>query len=455
MLGWNLCFDDGERLTDKYIGLSYPASREMNLYFVSWMVNLEYALERGLRHYIAGWTDPGVKALLGARFTATRHVVYVRNPLLRAVARRFSSRFTTDSQWITSRTIRPAPPARRAGHRQFRRRPARRDPAGAERRLARGDPLRLPPGRAAILHSQPDQPHAGPADHGTVFMGSGDFHHLSWPLIERCAAGAPRQPARGGAGQPSRQHALSLGRALRLLGAPRRAAAAGGARARHRHHFRRPGRRACLGTQPGFRLERQGHVLEHRRRYALVALAGPGAALSQLPRPRDAGGGGPPGAGGQADGYLFQHRQGCVLGRRGAHQLGPGRAAARRPEDAGAGLAWPDRRQRCHRRCLGLALPDRVEALAQRRRRPGHRAPGQGTAAMAGAPERVQLADRRIAGRGARAETVLCPRPPWGGARRPPDRRRGGGPCPPRATVRRRVAPAAPHARSSAPSRTR
>lgn len=32
-----------------------------------------------------------------------------------------------------------------------------------------------------------------PADHGTVFMGSGDFHHLSWPLIERCAAG--RAPA--------------------------------------------------------------------------------------------------------------------------------------------------------------------------------------------------------------------------------------------------------------------
>ncbi|AVT00432.1 hypothetical protein C7Y68_18815 [Paracidovorax avenae] len=26
------------------------------------------------------------------------------------------------------------------------------------------------------------------AAHGTVFMGSGDFHHLSWPLIERCIA---------------------------------------------------------------------------------------------------------------------------------------------------------------------------------------------------------------------------------------------------------------------------
>lgn len=27
-----------------------------------------------------------------------------------------------------------------------------------------------------------------PAQHGTVLMGSGDFHHLSWPLIERCIA---------------------------------------------------------------------------------------------------------------------------------------------------------------------------------------------------------------------------------------------------------------------------
>jgi arginase family enzyme len=27
-----------------------------------------------------------------------------------------------------------------------------------------------------------------PARHGTVFLGSGDYHHLSWPLIERVAA---------------------------------------------------------------------------------------------------------------------------------------------------------------------------------------------------------------------------------------------------------------------------
>ncbi|WCM92654.1 GNAT family N-acetyltransferase [Acidovorax sp. NCPPB 2350] len=99
LLGWNLCYEYGGRLVDKYIGLAYPGARDANLYFVSWMVNLEYAIERGLTHYIAGWTDPEVKRSLGARFTWTRHAVYVRNPLLRALARRFAGRFESDRQW--------------------------------------------------------------------------------------------------------------------------------------------------------------------------------------------------------------------------------------------------------------------------------------------------------------------------------------------------------------------
>jgi hypothetical protein len=32
-----------------------------------------------------------------------------------------------------------------------------------------------------------------PAAHGTVLLGSGDFHHLSWPLIERAQARTPFQ----------------------------------------------------------------------------------------------------------------------------------------------------------------------------------------------------------------------------------------------------------------------
>ena len=99
LLGWNLCFEQDGKLIDKYIGLAYPQAREANLYFVSWMVNLEYAIERGLTHYVAGWTDPEVKAQLGAQFTFTQHAVFIRNPLLRALGRHFAGHFESDRQW--------------------------------------------------------------------------------------------------------------------------------------------------------------------------------------------------------------------------------------------------------------------------------------------------------------------------------------------------------------------
>nr|WP_316628322.1 GNAT family N-acetyltransferase [uncultured Brevundimonas sp.] len=98
-IGWNLCFEHQGMLIDKYIGFVYPQAREANLYFVSWFVNLDYALERGLNHYVAGWTDPEVKALLGARFTFTRHLVFIRNPLLRALGRRMAGSFESDRTW--------------------------------------------------------------------------------------------------------------------------------------------------------------------------------------------------------------------------------------------------------------------------------------------------------------------------------------------------------------------
>ena len=103
MIGWNLCYVHDGNLVDKYIGLAYPQAREHNLYFVSWMHNLDYARARGLGHYIAGWTDPEVKTFLGARLTLTRHAVYVRNPLLRALLRRVSAHFESDRRWHDAR----------------------------------------------------------------------------------------------------------------------------------------------------------------------------------------------------------------------------------------------------------------------------------------------------------------------------------------------------------------
>ena len=99
MIGWNLCFEYGDALVDKYMGLAYPQARAHNLYVISWMENLEYARSRGLRRYVAGWTDPQVKAELGARFTFTRHAVYPRNRLLRFALRHLARHFESDRAW--------------------------------------------------------------------------------------------------------------------------------------------------------------------------------------------------------------------------------------------------------------------------------------------------------------------------------------------------------------------
>jgi predicted N-acyltransferase len=100
MIGWNLCYEHAGKLIDKYVGFAYPQAREHNLYFVSWMHNLEYARQRGLTHYVAGWTDPQVKSFLGASMTFTRHAVYARNPLLRLLLRRLGSHFESDRQLL-------------------------------------------------------------------------------------------------------------------------------------------------------------------------------------------------------------------------------------------------------------------------------------------------------------------------------------------------------------------
>lgn len=99
LIGWNLCYERGDLFVDKYMGLLYPDAREHNLYAVSWIENLAYARGRGLRRYVAGWTDPEVKAHLGARFTFTRHAVYPRSALLRFVLRRLAPLFEGDRAW--------------------------------------------------------------------------------------------------------------------------------------------------------------------------------------------------------------------------------------------------------------------------------------------------------------------------------------------------------------------
>lgn len=99
LVGYNICYEYRGNLVDKYIGLNYPLAIEYNLYFISWFVNLDYAKQHQLKFYIAGWTDPEVKAQLGAKFTFTQHLVWIRQPILRFILGKMRHLFEADSHW--------------------------------------------------------------------------------------------------------------------------------------------------------------------------------------------------------------------------------------------------------------------------------------------------------------------------------------------------------------------
>lgn len=103
LAGYNVCLVYNGMLIDKYIGFDYPLARKYGLYFFSWLFNLQYALDSGLRTYVAGWTDPEVKKGLGASFTFTRHLVWIKNPALRALARPFKRFFENDRNVLEAR----------------------------------------------------------------------------------------------------------------------------------------------------------------------------------------------------------------------------------------------------------------------------------------------------------------------------------------------------------------
>ena len=98
IIGWKLCFEHAGMLIDKYVGFDYPEARRFGLFFVSFAECLGYALRHGLKYYVIGWTDPEVKAYLGAQFTLTQHAVWMRNPLLRMSLRRLAHWFEADAR---------------------------------------------------------------------------------------------------------------------------------------------------------------------------------------------------------------------------------------------------------------------------------------------------------------------------------------------------------------------
>jgi len=66
LLGFNLLLVERDRVIDKFIGMRYPLAREHNLYAVSWMANVRFCLERGVRRLQTGQTAYASKVRFGS-----------------------------------------------------------------------------------------------------------------------------------------------------------------------------------------------------------------------------------------------------------------------------------------------------------------------------------------------------------------------------------------------------
>jgi len=67
LIGFNLCFVENGQMIDKFIGMTYPVAREHNLYVLSWMTNVRYCLQHGIKLMQTGQTAYASKLRFGSR----------------------------------------------------------------------------------------------------------------------------------------------------------------------------------------------------------------------------------------------------------------------------------------------------------------------------------------------------------------------------------------------------
>lgn len=88
LAAFNLLLVEPGRVIDKFLGMRYPLARQHDLYVVSWMANIRFCLERGIRRLQSGQTAYAAKLRFGSRLeTSTIHFRHRRAPLQWALRR--------------------------------------------------------------------------------------------------------------------------------------------------------------------------------------------------------------------------------------------------------------------------------------------------------------------------------------------------------------------------------
>jgi Acetyltransferase (GNAT) domain len=90
LVGLNFCLQFEDRLIDKYIGMDYSVSRDLNLYFVSFLYNVQWCLDNQKTNYMLSQGGYPVKIRLGAQLIPMRTMTKIVNPFMNWFANRFA-----------------------------------------------------------------------------------------------------------------------------------------------------------------------------------------------------------------------------------------------------------------------------------------------------------------------------------------------------------------------------
>jgi len=82
LVAFNLVLIDQHRLIDKFFAHDLNVTREHNLYFRSWLANVDYCIQQRIPLYECGQAGYASKLRLGCQFTGNMLFFRHRNPLL-------------------------------------------------------------------------------------------------------------------------------------------------------------------------------------------------------------------------------------------------------------------------------------------------------------------------------------------------------------------------------------
>ncbi|HET7063782.1 MAG TPA: GNAT family N-acetyltransferase [Rudaea sp.] len=120
LVAFNLVLHDGEVLLDKFLGMDYAFARRYNLYYLTWLSNVAYCIEHGLKRYQSGQGLHREKLRLGSRLSANWLWYRHRNRVFDKIFAAFERLFRLDrhdpelAALLPQPASPPAPPARGA-----------------------------------------------------------------------------------------------------------------------------------------------------------------------------------------------------------------------------------------------------------------------------------------------------------------------------------------------------